>query len=119
MSSNVYVEMKSISNKLWKYNRYRYIMTYHEKPWLPPPFIVLCHASFLLRRLCCRRAPNDQEEGNVGLSKIDGWGPRGEELRVDFPGDGHTDPAWEKAACQQSVAVAVGLSQYVAHMIRL
>ncbi|XP_008577695.1 PREDICTED: transient receptor potential cation channel subfamily M member 6 [Galeopterus variegatus] len=65
--NNVYMDMKSISNKLWKYNRYRYIMTFHEKPWLPPPFILLNHLGLLLRRLCHHRAPNDQEEGDVGL----------------------------------------------------
>ncbi|XP_045636986.1 transient receptor potential cation channel subfamily M member 6 isoform X5 [Ursus americanus] len=65
--NNVYVDMKSISNKLWKYNRYRYIMTYHKKPWLPPPFILLSHVGLLLRRLCHHQAPNDQEEGDVGL----------------------------------------------------
>nr|XP_060466036.1 transient receptor potential cation channel subfamily M member 6 isoform X5 [Panthera onca] len=65
--NNVYVDMKSISNKLWKYNRYRYIMTYHKKPWLPPPFILLSHVGLLLRRLCHHRAPNDQDEGDVGL----------------------------------------------------
>ncbi|XP_023377711.1 transient receptor potential cation channel subfamily M member 6 isoform X1 [Pteropus vampyrus] len=65
--NNVYVDMKSISNKLWKYNRYRYIMTYHEKLWLPPPFILLSHLGLFLRRLCHHQAPNDQEEGDVGL----------------------------------------------------
>ncbi|XP_017398726.1 transient receptor potential cation channel subfamily M member 6 [Cebus imitator] len=65
--NNVYLDMKSISNNLWKYNRYRYIMTYHEKPWLPPPLILLSHMGLLLRRLCCRRAPHDQEEGDVVL----------------------------------------------------
>ncbi|XP_072618732.1 transient receptor potential cation channel subfamily M member 6 isoform X1 [Vulpes vulpes] len=65
--NNVYMDMKSISNKLWKYNRYRYIMTYHQKPWLPPPFILLSHVGLLLRRLCHHQAPNDQEEGDVGL----------------------------------------------------
>ncbi|KAM6182207.1 transient receptor potential cation channel subfamily M member 6 [Erethizon dorsatum] len=65
--NNVYLEMQSISNKLWKYNRYRYTMTYHGKPWLPPPFIVLCHLGLLLRRLCCHRARRDQEEGDMGL----------------------------------------------------
>ncbi|XP_023608140.1 transient receptor potential cation channel subfamily M member 6 isoform X9 [Myotis lucifugus] len=65
--NNVYVDMKSISNKLWKYNRYRYIMTYHEKPWLPPPFILLSHVGLFLRRLCHHQAPSDQEEGDVGL----------------------------------------------------
>ncbi|XP_073908157.1 transient receptor potential cation channel subfamily M member 6 isoform X3 [Castor canadensis] len=65
--NNVYLDMKAISNKLWKYNRYRYIMTYHEKPWLPPPFILLSHVCLLLRGLCCHQAPDDQEEGDVGL----------------------------------------------------
>ncbi|XP_054582963.1 transient receptor potential cation channel subfamily M member 6 [Eptesicus fuscus] len=65
--NNVYVDMKSISNKLWKYNRYRYIMTYHEKPWLPPPFILLSHVGLFLRCLCHHQAPSDQEEGDVGL----------------------------------------------------
>ncbi|XP_049752146.1 transient receptor potential cation channel subfamily M member 6 isoform X1 [Elephas maximus indicus] len=65
--NNVYMDMKSMSDKLWKYNRYRYIMTYHEKLWLPPPFILLSHIGLLIRRLCHRQAPNDQEEGDVGL----------------------------------------------------
>uniref|UniRef100_A0A8C3JHB0 Transient receptor potential cation channel subfamily M member 6 n=1 Tax=Calidris pygmaea TaxID=425635 RepID=A0A8C3JHB0_9CHAR len=67
--NNVYYDLKSISNKLWKYNRYRYIMTYHEKPWLPPPFILLSHIGLLINRIFHRRPPNelDQEEGDVGL----------------------------------------------------
>ncbi|XP_059500641.1 transient receptor potential cation channel subfamily M member 6-like isoform X4 [Stegostoma tigrinum] len=67
--NNVYYEMKSISNKLWKYNRYRYIMTYHEKPWLPPPIIIFSHLAQLLSRIYQRRAKNevDQEEEDVGL----------------------------------------------------
>ncbi|KAM6468672.1 transient receptor potential cation channel subfamily M member 6 isoform 2-T2 [Liasis olivaceus] len=62
--NNVYFDMKSMSNKLWKYNRYRYIMTYHEKPWLPPPFIILSHIGIVLNCLCNRRLSNelDQEE---------------------------------------------------------
>ncbi|XP_045144522.1 transient receptor potential cation channel subfamily M member 6 [Echinops telfairi] len=65
--NNVYMDMKCMSDKLWKFNRYRYIMTYHEKPWLPPPFILLCHAGLLVQCLCHRQAPNDQEEEDVGL----------------------------------------------------
>uniref|UniRef100_A0AAR2LE08 non-specific serine/threonine protein kinase n=1 Tax=Pygocentrus nattereri TaxID=42514 RepID=A0AAR2LE08_PYGNA len=41
--NNVYIHMKNISNQLWKYNRYRYIMTYQKKPWLPPPLIFFSH----------------------------------------------------------------------------
>ncbi|XP_039575183.1 transient receptor potential cation channel subfamily M member 6 isoform X2 [Passer montanus] len=67
--NNVYFDLKSISNKLWKYNRYRYIMTYHEKPWLPPPFILLSHIGLLIKCIFHHQPPNelDQEEGDVGL----------------------------------------------------
>ncbi|OXB81722.1 UNVERIFIED_CONTAM: hypothetical protein H355_010283 [Colinus virginianus] len=62
--NNVYYDLKSISNKLWKYNRYRYIMMYHEKPWLPPPFILLSHIGLLINRIFHHRPSNesDQEE---------------------------------------------------------
>ncbi|XP_032297316.1 transient receptor potential cation channel subfamily M member 6 isoform X1 [Coturnix japonica] len=67
--NNVYYDLKSISNKLWKYNRYRYIMTYHEKPWLPPPFILLSHIGLLINHIFRHQPSNesDQEEGDVGL----------------------------------------------------
>ncbi|KAJ7412000.1 transient receptor potential cation channel subfamily M member 6 [Willisornis vidua] len=67
--NNVYFDLKSVSNKLWKYNRYRYIMTYHEKPWLPPPFILLSHIGLLINRIFHHQSPNnlDQEEDDVGL----------------------------------------------------
>ncbi|KAM8960568.1 transient receptor potential cation channel subfamily M member 6 [Pelodytes ibericus] len=67
--NNVYIAMKSISHKLWKYNRYRYIMTYHEKPWLPPPLILMSHIYLLIDRLCHSQSQieADQDEGDVGL----------------------------------------------------
>ncbi|KAG8455256.1 hypothetical protein GDO86_001452 [Hymenochirus boettgeri] len=67
--NNVYMEMKSISHKLWKYNRYRYIMTYHEKPRLPPPLIFLSHIYLLMNRLCYHHSQSelDQEETDMGL----------------------------------------------------
>ncbi|KAM4807976.1 transient receptor potential cation channel subfamily M member 6 [Rhinophrynus dorsalis] len=67
--NNVYLAMKSISHKLWKYNRYRYIMTYHEKPWLPPPLIFLSHIYLLINRICHHQSQSefDQDEADVGL----------------------------------------------------
>ncbi|XP_043371027.1 transient receptor potential cation channel subfamily M member 6 [Dermochelys coriacea] len=67
--NNVYYDMKSISNNLWKYNRYRYIMTYHEKLWLPPPFMILSHIGLLISYIYhhCPSNELDQEEGDVGL----------------------------------------------------
>uniref|UniRef100_A0A3B5MBF8 non-specific serine/threonine protein kinase n=1 Tax=Xiphophorus couchianus TaxID=32473 RepID=A0A3B5MBF8_9TELE len=49
--NNIYFDMASISNKLWKYNRYRYIRTYQERPWLPPPLILLSHVALAVRKL--------------------------------------------------------------------
>uniref|UniRef100_A0A4W3ILF8 non-specific serine/threonine protein kinase n=1 Tax=Callorhinchus milii TaxID=7868 RepID=A0A4W3ILF8_CALMI len=68
--NNVYYEMKSMSNELWKYNRYRYIMTYHEKPWLPPPIIIFNHIAMFIGRICRTRAKNElaQEGEHLYLS---------------------------------------------------
>uniref|UniRef100_A0A667ZWP6 non-specific serine/threonine protein kinase n=1 Tax=Myripristis murdjan TaxID=586833 RepID=A0A667ZWP6_9TELE len=46
--NNVYLQVKSISNLVWKYQRYHFIMAYHEKPVLPPPFILLLKCLFFL-----------------------------------------------------------------------
>uniref|UniRef100_A0A674P9K6 non-specific serine/threonine protein kinase n=1 Tax=Takifugu rubripes TaxID=31033 RepID=A0A674P9K6_TAKRU len=56
--NNIYFDMAATSNKLWKYNRYRYIMTYQDRPWLPPPMVLLSHVVLLLRTICrrCRGA---------------------------------------------------------------
>ncbi|XP_076020867.1 transient receptor potential cation channel subfamily M member 6 [Genypterus blacodes] len=66
--NNIYFDMASSSNKLWKYNRYRYIMTYQDRPWLPPPLIVLSHmtlgVSAIYRRLS---GEAEQEERRSGL----------------------------------------------------
>ncbi|XP_030647683.1 transient receptor potential cation channel subfamily M member 6 [Chanos chanos] len=65
--NNVYFDMKSISNKLWKYNRYRYIMTYQEKPWLPPPFILLSHLTLCVNTICRKHRGTPEHERDSGL----------------------------------------------------
>uniref|UniRef100_A0AAY5F2A9 non-specific serine/threonine protein kinase n=1 Tax=Electrophorus electricus TaxID=8005 RepID=A0AAY5F2A9_ELEEL len=65
--NNVYVHMKTISNKLWKYNRYRYIMTYQEKPWLPPPLILLSHMTLCVSALWHRKRGAAGQERDSGL----------------------------------------------------
>lgn len=62
--------MASTSKNLWKYNRYRYIRTYQEMPWLPPPLILLSHMTLGLRaiyRKCIGDA--EREESGSGLSE--------------------------------------------------
>ncbi|KAL6113706.1 trpm1 [Pungitius sinensis] len=52
--NNTFFEVKSISNQVWKFQRYQLIMTFHDRPILPPPLIVIPHIYILLKRLCCR-----------------------------------------------------------------
>ncbi|XP_015253028.1 PREDICTED: transient receptor potential cation channel subfamily M member 7 isoform X2 [Cyprinodon variegatus] len=59
--NNVYIQVKSISNLVWKYQRYHFIMAYHEKPVLPPPFILLCHIYSLF--CMCRKSKKESTYG--------------------------------------------------------
>ncbi|XP_072321342.1 transient receptor potential cation channel subfamily M member 1-like isoform X2 [Eucyclogobius newberryi] len=68
--NNTFFEVKSISNQVWKFQRYQLIMTFHDRPILPPPLIVFPHIYLALRRICCRcrprkaeGEPNDQDRG--------------------------------------------------------
>ncbi|KAM8886032.1 transient receptor potential cation channel subfamily M member 6 isoform 2-T4 [Spinachia spinachia] len=66
--NNIYFDMASTSNKLWKYNRYRYIMTYQERPRLPPPLILLSHLTSGVRAIYRKSIGEaDQEERGSGL----------------------------------------------------
>ncbi|RXM34130.1 Transient receptor potential cation channel subfamily M member 3 [Acipenser ruthenus] len=66
--NNTFFEVKSISNQVWKFQRYQLIMTFHERPVLPPPLIILSHMTMLCQHLCCRwRKHEDQDERDYGL----------------------------------------------------
>uniref|UniRef100_UPI003D7FE348 transient receptor potential cation channel subfamily M member 1a isoform 5 n=1 Tax=Danio rerio TaxID=7955 RepID=UPI003D7FE348 len=52
--NNTFFEVKSISNQIWKFQRYQLIMTFHDRPVLPPPLIIFSHIYIVLKRLCCR-----------------------------------------------------------------
>uniref|UniRef100_A0A3Q1H1H5 non-specific serine/threonine protein kinase n=1 Tax=Anabas testudineus TaxID=64144 RepID=A0A3Q1H1H5_ANATE len=59
--NNVYIQVKSISNLVWKYQRYHFIMAYHEKPVLPPPIILLNHIYSLF--CMCRKRKKENTYG--------------------------------------------------------
>lgn len=61
--SNVYLQVKAISNIVWKYQRYHFIMAYHEKPVLPPPLIILSHMASLFCCICKRRKTDKTSDG--------------------------------------------------------
>ncbi|XP_056428512.1 transient receptor potential cation channel subfamily M member 1 [Hyla sarda] len=52
--NNTFFEVKSISNQVWKFQRYQLIMTFHDRPVLPPPLIIFSHIYIILKRICCR-----------------------------------------------------------------
>ncbi|KAF3688807.1 Transient receptor potential cation channel subfamily M member 1 Melastatin-1 [Channa argus] len=59
--NNTFFEVKSISNQVWKFQRYQLIMTFHDRPILPPPLIIFSHLYILFNRLFRRCAWKKQE----------------------------------------------------------
>ncbi|KAG9267203.1 transient receptor potential cation channel subfamily M member 1-like [Astyanax mexicanus] len=72
--NNTFFEVKSISNQVWKFQRYQLIMTFHDRPVLPPPLIIFSHIYIVLKRLCCRckrrRKEGELDERDRGLKLI-------------------------------------------------
>ncbi|KAK7919223.1 hypothetical protein WMY93_010507 [Mugilogobius chulae] len=72
--NNTFFEVKSISNQVWKFQRYQLIMTFHDRPILPPPLIVFPHIYLALRRICCRCRPKkgegEHDEHDRGLQLV-------------------------------------------------
>ncbi|XP_070592991.1 transient receptor potential cation channel subfamily M member 3 [Erythrolamprus reginae] len=68
-SNNTFFEVKSISNQVWKFQRYQLIMTFHEKPVLPPPLIIFSHMTMIFQHICCRwrKHDSDPDEADYGL----------------------------------------------------
>ncbi|XP_068131686.1 transient receptor potential cation channel subfamily M member 1 isoform X2 [Hyperolius riggenbachi] len=68
--NNTFFEVKSISNQVWKFQRYQLIMTFNDRPVLPPPMIIFSHMYIILKRLCCRcrkGQEGDNDERDRGL----------------------------------------------------
>ncbi|XP_008848828.1 transient receptor potential cation channel subfamily M member 1 isoform X1 [Nannospalax galili] len=68
--NNTFFEVKSISNQVWKFQRYQLIMTFHDRPVLPPPMIILSHIYIIIMCLsgrCRKKRERDQEERDRGL----------------------------------------------------
>uniref|UniRef100_A0A6Q2ZJL7 Transient receptor potential cation channel, subfamily M, member 1a n=1 Tax=Esox lucius TaxID=8010 RepID=A0A6Q2ZJL7_ESOLU len=72
--NNTFLEVKSISNQIWKFQRYQLIMKFHDRPLLPPPLIIFSHIYIVLKRICCRckRRPEGEQDDrdNKGLQLV-------------------------------------------------
>ncbi|KAM6925961.1 transient receptor potential cation channel subfamily M member 1-like [Lycodopsis pacificus] len=62
--NNTFCEIKSISNQVWKFQRYQLIMTFHDRPILPPPLIIFSHLYVLFNRLF-RRCARKRQDGEL------------------------------------------------------
>ncbi|XP_077372971.1 transient receptor potential cation channel subfamily M member 1b isoform X3 [Festucalex cinctus] len=62
--NNTFFEVKSISNQVWKFQRYQLIMTFHDRPILPPPLIIFSHLYILFSRLF-RRCARKRQDGEL------------------------------------------------------
>lgn len=58
--NNIFNEVNAVSHQVWMFQRFTVVMEYEEKPVLPPPLIVLCHA-FLLLKYCQRKVHGVQD----------------------------------------------------------
>ncbi|XP_058501993.1 transient receptor potential cation channel subfamily M member 1-like isoform X2 [Solea solea] len=69
--NNTFFEVKSISNQVWKFQRYQLIMTFHDRPILPPPLIIFSHLyiplSRLFRRCARKKIEGELDEKDRGL----------------------------------------------------
>ncbi|XP_029112378.1 transient receptor potential cation channel subfamily M member 1-like [Scleropages formosus] len=71
--NNTFFEVKSISNQIWKFQRYQLIMTFNDRPVLPPPLIILSHIYILLKHICCRcrrKQEGELDERDRGLKLV-------------------------------------------------
>ncbi|KAJ8247905.1 hypothetical protein GJAV_G00251900 [Gymnothorax javanicus] len=71
--NNTFFEVKSISNQVWKFQRYQLIMTFHDRPVLPPPLIIFSHIYIVLKRICCRcrrQQEGDSDDRERGLNLV-------------------------------------------------
>eukprot|EP00058_Branchiostoma_floridae_P016533 XP_002602021.1 hypothetical protein BRAFLDRAFT_82609 [Branchiostoma floridae] len=51
--SNTFSQIKTISNQVWRFQRFHLIMEYEQRPMLPMPLTILYHIYMLLKYLVC------------------------------------------------------------------
>uniref|UniRef100_A0A674AG78 Transient receptor potential cation channel, subfamily M, member 1a n=1 Tax=Salmo trutta TaxID=8032 RepID=A0A674AG78_SALTR len=72
--NNTFLEVKSVSNQIWKFQRYQLIMKFHDRPLLPPPLIIFSHIYIVLKHVCrrCKRRTEGEQDDrdNKGLQLL-------------------------------------------------
>ncbi|XP_033120583.1 transient receptor potential cation channel subfamily M member 1-like isoform X2 [Anneissia japonica] len=67
--NNTYARIRSISDVVWKFQRYRLIMEYEQKSMMVPPFVIFQHLFLFLRAFiyCCCRNPRPSRDKGLKL----------------------------------------------------
>src|SRR6218665_502118 len=48
-TSNTFNYISSITNQVWKFQRYFLVVEYESKPFLPPPLVIVSHLILLFK----------------------------------------------------------------------
>ncbi|XP_072167495.1 transient receptor potential cation channel subfamily M member 3-like [Diadema setosum] len=49
--NNTFQRVQENANEIWKFQRYRLIMEFSERPFLPPPFILIVHVYLVVKKV--------------------------------------------------------------------
>ncbi|XP_022248148.1 transient receptor potential cation channel trpm-like [Limulus polyphemus] len=56
--NNIFMEVNAMAQEVWKYNRFRVVMEYEQKPVLPPPLIIFSHLHLLVKYISSHKSLN-------------------------------------------------------------
>ncbi|XP_068131490.1 transient receptor potential cation channel subfamily M member 7-like isoform X2 [Hyperolius riggenbachi] len=60
--NSVFLQFNGMTKELWLFQRYQFIMVYHNKPVLPPPFNLACYLVVAMKRMCMRRCTKHKKQ---------------------------------------------------------
>ncbi|XP_072177786.1 transient receptor potential cation channel subfamily M member-like 2 [Diadema setosum] len=72
--SQVFEEVQENSMVIWRYEYYFLVIEFKDKPWLPPPFIIIVHMFEVTRwlfRLCMRRCLDRSRVKGTAKAKLE------------------------------------------------
>lgn len=67
--SNTFSAVQEKSDQIWKFERYKLVIEYHNRPSLVPPFILLSHIWLLLKYIH-RKYTNKENKSAQNLRKL-------------------------------------------------
>ncbi|XP_076334720.1 transient receptor potential cation channel trpm-like isoform X2 [Tachypleus tridentatus] len=69
--NNIFMEVNAMAQEVWKYNRFRVVMEYEQKPVLPPPLIIFSHLHLLVKYMINHKNVNFDHGLKLFLDETD------------------------------------------------